>query len=212
MILEAYNHRGYAKGARGIYMRLLHRKPTIVMNIKKIRRLMNKYGLKCPIRKANPYRRMAKALRTSNVAPNILNREFRDHGPRKVLLTDITYLLYGNGGRSYMSTILDAYTKQLLAYVVSQSLEVDFVLETVNNLIRDHGVSLQTETLINSDQGCHYTSYKFIQLVKDSNLRQVYVQAGELLGQCPSGKPVRPYEGRNRPKPLQDARASCSAH
>ena len=172
LILEAYNHRGYAKGARGIYMRLLHRKPTIVMNIKKIRRLMNKYGLKCPIRKANPYRRMAKALRTSNVAPNILNREFRDHGPRKVLLTDITYLLYGKGGRSYMSTILDAYTKQLLAYVVSQSLEVDFVLETVNNLIRNHGVSLQTETLINSDQGCHYTSYKFIQLVKDSNLRQ----------------------------------------
>lgn len=133
---------------------------------------MNKYGLKCPIRKANPYRQMAKALRTSNVAPNMLNREFRDHGPRKVLLTDITYLLYGNGDRSYMSTIIDAYTKQLLAYAVSKSLEVDFVLETVNILIRDHGVSLQTKTLINSDQGCHYTSYKFIQLLKDSNLRQ----------------------------------------
>jgi transposase InsO family protein len=146
--------------------------PAVVMNIKKIRRLMNKYGLRCPIRKANPYRRMAKALRTSNVAPNLLNRKFRAHGPRRVLLTDITYLLYGNGGRSYLSTILDAYTKQLLAYVVSRSLEVDFVLETVNNLISDHGISLQTETLINSDQGCHYTSYKFIQLIRDSNLRQ----------------------------------------
>lgn len=71
VILEAYNHRGYAKGARGIYMRLLHRKPAIVMNLKKIRRLMQKYGLKCPIRKANPYRRMAKAIRTSHVAPNL---------------------------------------------------------------------------------------------------------------------------------------------
>lgn len=172
LILEAYKHRGYAKGARGIYMRLLHMEPAVVMNIKKIRRLMNKYGLRCPIRKANPYRRMAKALRTSNVAPNLLNRKFRAHGPRRVLLTDITYLPYGNGGRSYLSTILDAYTKQLLAYVVSRSLEVDFVLETVNNLISDHGISLQTETLINSDQGCHYTSYKFIQLIRDSNLRQ----------------------------------------
>lgn len=171
LILEAYNYRGYAKGARGIYMRLLHMKPFVVMNIKKIRRLMSKYGLKCPIRKANPYRRMAKALRTSNVAPNLLNREFREHGPRKVLLTDITYLLYGEG-RSYLSTILDAYTRQLLAYVVSPSLEVDFVLETVNKLKRDHGVSLQTETLINSDQGCHYTSYKFIRIVKDAELRQ----------------------------------------
>lgn len=172
LILEAYKFRGYDKGARGIYMRLLHMKPLIVINIKKIRRIMNKYSLKCPIRKANPYRRMAKALKTSNVAPNLLNREFRKHGPRKVLLTDITYLLYRNGQRSYLSAILDAYTKQLLAYVVSKSFEVDFVLETVNNLVRDHGISLQAETLINSDQGAHYTSYKFIDLVKDSNLRQ----------------------------------------
>ena len=115
---------------------------------------------------------MAKAMETSYVAPNLLNREFRQHGPRKVLLTDITYLLYGDGKKSYMSSILDAYTNQLLAYVVSNSLHVDFVLETVNNLIRDHGISLQAETLINSDQGSHYKSIKFIQLVKDSELRQ----------------------------------------
>ncbi len=172
LILKAYNFRGYAKGARSIYMRLLHQTPSIVMNIKKIRRLMNKYNLKCPIRKANPYRRMAKALKTSNVAPNLLNREFREHGPRAVLLTDITYIMYGDGGRSYLSTILDAYTKQLLAYVTSESLEVDFVLETVNMLIYEHGISLQAETLIHSDQGCHYTSYRFIQLLKDSELRQ----------------------------------------
>lgn len=172
LILTAYKFRGFAKGARGIYMRLLHLKPPTAINIKKIRRLMKKYSLKCPIRKANPYRRMAKAMETSYVAPNLLNREFRKHGPRKVLLTDITYLLYGNGKKSYMSTILDAYTKQLLAYVVSDSLQVDFVLETVNNLVRDHGISLQAETLINSDQGSHYKSIKFIKLIKDIELRQ----------------------------------------
>ncbi len=71
-----------------------------------------------------------------------------------------------------MSAILDAFTKQLLAYVVSDSLEVDFVLETVELLVRDHGVSLQAETLINSDQGCHYTSYRFIRIVRDAKLRQ----------------------------------------
>jgi putative transposase len=172
LILDAYNHRRYAKGARGIYMHLLHLKPFVVMNIKKIRRLMYKYGLKCPIRKANPYRRMAKALHTSNVAPNLLNREFRAHGARAVLLTDITYIPRKDGGFSYLSTILDAFTKQLLAYTVSDSLEVDFVLQTINKLVENHGVSLQKETLIHSDQGCHYTSCKFIQLVKDVELRQ----------------------------------------
>jgi putative transposase len=172
LILEAYNHRGYAKGARGIYMRLLHENPVIIINIKKIRRLMYKYGLKCPIRKANPYRRMAKALRTNNVAPNLLNREFRNYGARAILLTDITYIPRKDGSFSYLSTVLDAYTKQLLAYALSDSLEVDFVLETINRLVENHGISLQKETMIHSDQGCHYTSYKFIQLVKNLDLRQ----------------------------------------
>lgn len=172
LILEAYNHRGYAKGARGIHMRLLHQNPAIVMNIKKIRWLMNKYNLQCPIRKANPYRRMAKAMRTSNVAPNLLNREFRQHGARAVLLTDITYIPRKDKKFSYLSMIVDAYTKQILSYVESDSLELDFVLETVNRLIENHVVSLNAETMIHSDQGCHYTSHKFIEIVKNSDLRQ----------------------------------------
>ncbi len=172
IILEAYRFRGYDKGARGIYMRLLHMTPPVHMNIKKIRRLMNKYGLFCPIRKANPYRRMAKALRTNNVAPNLLNREFETHGPRAVLLTDITYIINGKAPRCYMSTIIDAFTKELLAWALSESLEIDFVLDTVNQLVENYGISLTTETLINSDQGSHYTSVKFIQLIKDSELRQ----------------------------------------
>lgn len=171
LVLEAYCFRGYQKGARSIYMRLLHSDPPIQMNVKKIRRLMDKYGLFCPIRKANPYRRMAKALKTSNVAGNLLNREFEAHGARKVLLTDITYVPY-HGTFCYLSTILDAFTKQVLAYRVSESLEIDFVLETVHSLVREHGISLSAETLIHSDQGCHYTSCQFIQIVRDAQLRQ----------------------------------------
>ena len=92
LILETYRYRGYAKGARGIHMRPLHY-PRIIMNVKEIRGLMHKYGLVCPIRKANPYRRMAKAMATNNVTGNVVNREF-NRGTRKVLLTDITYLFF----------------------------------------------------------------------------------------------------------------------
>lgn len=153
-------------------MRLLHMDPIVHMNLKKIRRLMKKYGLKCPIRKANPYRRMAKAMKTAQVAPNLLNRELESRGPRAVLLTDITYITGGKAPRCYLSTIIDACTKELLAWKLSDSLEIDFVLDTVNDLIAKHGVSLNAETLIHSDQGAHYTSVRFIQLVKDSLLRQ----------------------------------------
>ena len=184
LILRAYNQRGYSKGARGIYMCMIHWNPPILMNIKKIRRLMDKYGLICPIRKANPYRRMAKALRTNNVADNLLKRKFTEHGPRRVLLTDITYIPY-NGTFAYLSTILDAYTKQILSYVLSDSLEVDFVLETVEKLIRDHGIELTKETLIHSDQGCHYTSASFIQLVNDKELRQSMSRKGNCWDNAP---------------------------
>lgn len=165
-------------------MRLLHLTPPVVMNIKKIRRLMNKYGLFCPVRKANPYRRMAKALRTNHVADNLVNREFEDHGPRKVLLTDITYIPY-NGRFCYLSTILDAFTKQILSYVLSESLELDFVLKSVEQLVERHGISLSTETLIHSDQGCHYTSYRFIQIVKDAELRQSMSRRGNCWDNAP---------------------------
>ena len=184
IILKAFNHRGYSKGARSIYMTLLHQEKPIRMNIKKIRRLMKKYNLICPIRKANPYRRMAKALKTSNVANNLVNREFKKYGPRMVLLTDITDIPY-NGTFAYLSTILDAYTKQVLSYVLSDSLEVDFVLETVNILIERHGVALQTETIIHSDQGCHYTSCSFIQLLKDKKLRQSMSRKGNCWDNAP---------------------------
>ena len=103
---------------------------------------------------------------------NLLNREFETHGPRAVLLTDITYIINGKAPRCYMSTIIDACTKELLAWVLSESLDIDFVLETVNQLTENYGISLTADTLINSDQGSHYTSIKFIQLIKDSKLRQ----------------------------------------
>lgn len=184
LILKAYKVRGYKKGAQSIYMNLLHMDPPVVMNLKKIRRLMKKYGLICPIRKANAYRRMAKALKTSHVADNLLQREFECYGPRMVLLTDITYLPY-NGTFAYLSTILDAFTKQVLSYVVSNSLEIDFVLETVNILIRDHGISLNQETILHSDQGCHYTSYKFIEILQSKNLRQSMSRKGNCWDNAP---------------------------
>lgn len=184
LILLAYNQRGYTKGAKGIYMCLLHMEPPVIMNLKKIRRLMAKYNLMCPIRKANPYRQMAKALKTSNVADNLLQREFESYGPRMVLLTDITYLPY-NGMFAYLSTILDAYTKQILAYVLSNSLMVDFVLETVNILVRDHGISLNKETILHSDQGCHYTSYRFIEILRNKELRQSMSRRGNCWDNAP---------------------------
>jgi transposase InsO family protein len=171
-IIKAYKYRGYDKGGRGIQMRLLRHEPPILMNLKKVYRLMRKYGLKCPIRKANPYRRMMKAIKEDNYAKNLLNREFKAHGVRSVLLTDITYLKRQDGSFSYLSAIMDAGSKEILACAVSPSIAIDFVLETVNLLIINHGNELKPDTLFHSDQGSHYTSHKLIELLENHELRR----------------------------------------
>jgi transposase InsO family protein len=188
LVVEAYKVRGYAKGARSIYMTLLHRK--IRMNLKKIRRLMRKYGLICPIRRANPYRRMVKAMRTNKIADNAVERNFKAHGVRKVLLTDITYLSF-KAGRCYLSTVLDAFTHEVLAYEISMSLKVDFVLDTVAQLIEKHGSALDSRTIVHSDQGCHYTSMAFVEKLRDAE----FVQSMSRRGNCWDNAPQESFFG-----------------
>ena len=184
LILQAFQFRGYNKGSRGIRMRLLHM--GIVMNRKKIKRLMKKFNLFCPIRKANPYRRIAKAIKTSNYADNILERQFEKYGPGYVLLTDITYFFYGpDRAKCFLSVVKDAFTKQILAYKLSQSLEEEFVLETVNMLLKEHGSDIHVDALIHSDQGAHYTSVQFIKLLSDAGLRQSMSRRGNCWDNAP---------------------------
>lgn len=184
LIRTAYSHRGYSKGRRGIYMYLLH--IGIRMNPKKISRLMKKYGLFCPIRRENPYRRMAKALKTSNYADNLLERKFDAYGPGYVLLTDITYLFYGSERRkAYLSAIKDAFTKQILSYVLSPGMGEDFVLKTVEQLFMNHRDDIHTDALIHSDQGCHYTCIQFLDLLKSYEIRQSMSRRGNCWDNAP---------------------------
>ncbi len=184
VILHAYKMHGYTKGARGIQMALLHMNPPVIMNLKKIRRLMKKFNLSCHFRKPNPYKQIMKELKTNDIAENLLQREFEDYGPRTVLLTDITYLPYNNKF-AYLSTILDAFTKEILAYVLSSSMKEDFVLETVEQLIAEHGVSLNAKVLFHSDRGSHYTAHSLIELLKDKNLRRSMSRKGNCWDNAP---------------------------
>lgn len=88
--------------------------------------------------------------------------------------------------KAYMSVMKDCFTNEILSYVVSKSLEVDFVLKTVNLLMENHGSSLKTnKTIINSDQGCHYTSIAFRELLKDKKLRQSMSRRGNCWDNAP---------------------------
>lgn len=185
LILKAYQFKNRHKGARLIKM-ILERVFDTIMNLKKIRRLMKKFGLICPIRKANPYRRMSKAMATNNYHDNILNREFYEAKPFEHLLTDITYIYYGpNKHKAYLSTIKDAATREILAYKLSTNLELEFVLDTVNQLKDRFGYLLSDKTLLHSDQGCHYTSIAYQQLLKQIEITQSMSRRGNCWDNAP---------------------------
>ncbi len=204
LIVKAYKYRNYAKGAAHIHMRLLHWKTR--MNIKKIRRLMKKYGLRCHIRRRDPYRDMMREMQSNQIAPNVIDRNFDAYLPREACLTDITYIPY-NGTYCYLSTIKDVCTTEILAYVLSPNLKVEFVLQTVDLLIKNHGSELTEGTIIHSDQGSHYTSKRFVEMLADND----FFQSMSRKGNCWDNAPQESFFGHMKDE-IEDKLRRCKTY
>lgn len=184
VILKAFHFKGRKKGARRIKMTLAGQF-NVEYNLKRIRRIMNKYAIICPIRKANPYKRMMKATQEHRVVPNLLNRQFRQEVPGKVLLTDITYLFYGKGQKAFLSTIKDSSTNEIVAYHVSDRITMDLATDTLLKLKKNRNFRKAENALIHSDQGTHYTHPDFQKLVKKLGLRQSMSRRGNCWDNAP---------------------------
>lgn len=184
IILKAYDYRGYKKGSRSIKM-TLENEFNITYSRKKIQRIMRKYSIVCPIRKANPYRRMAKATKEHRVVPNLLQRNFKQGIPGKTLLTDITYIPYVINQMTYLSVIKDSSSNDILAYHVSDRITLDIATTTIYKLISLHKHTLHKDAFIHSDQGFHYTSPKFQKLLRENNLGQSMSRRGNCWDNAP---------------------------
>lgn len=189
VILKVFKQHGYQKGVRAIHMALL--KENILMNPKKIHRIMKKFGLQGSLRRPNPARQIYRNASKENVKDDYVKRQFKAYGPRKVLLTDITYLKYGRDQKAYMCSIKDAYTNEILSYTISKSLEMPFVIECMNILKDKYNISLTRDTIIHSDQGAHYTSLRFQEIVRSMSL----VQSMSRRGNCWDNAPKESYFG-----------------
>jgi transposase InsO family protein len=183
-IMKAYKFKNRKKGARQIKMTLAGQF-KLVYNLKRIRRIMKKYNIICPIRRANPYRRIMKANQEHKVVPNLLNRQFKQGIPYKVLLTDITYLFFGKGKKAYLSTIMDASTNEILAYQVSDKITIDIATDTLKKLKKNRRIRLLKGAILHSDQGAHYTSPIYQKLVEKFKLCQSMSRRGNCWDNAP---------------------------
>ncbi|MDM5265697.1 MULTISPECIES: IS3 family transposase, partial [Bacillus cereus group] len=183
-IQEIFNRKRKTCGGRSIKM-VLEKTKGICMNLKRIYRIMRKYNLVTKIRRANPYKHIAKATQEHKTCPNLLKRQFNQEEPEKSMLTDITYLFYGKGKKAYLSCVKDSTTREILAYHVSSSLQMDIVYQTLNNLKERLGESIHSEALLHSDQGIHYTHPEFQKRVREMGIRQSMSRRGNCLDNAP---------------------------
>ena len=94
---------------------------------------------------------MAKAIKTNSVFANKLNRQFRISRPGQHLITDISYIHYGENGRCYLSTVKDISTNEIIVWTVSESIDLSLVLSMLAKL--DKVDRLPERFMIHSDQG-----------------------------------------------------------
>ena len=138
----------------------LRREHRLIVNHKRIRRLMRKMGLmaiypkprtSCP---ASVYMKYPCLLKTLVIdAPDI------------VWCSDITYIRL-KGGFMYLAAIMDYFSRYVLSWSVSNSLESLFCLDAL-----DEALSLSMPQIFHSDQGKQYTSTKFVDTLKTGNIR-----------------------------------------
>ena len=77
----------------------------------------------------------------------------------------ITYIKI-NGGMVYLSAVIDWYSKAVLSWKISNTMDTDLVMDVLNNAFKNYG---QPE-IFNTDQGSQYTSYLHTQALKDRNI------------------------------------------
>lgn len=127
---------------------LLNRTTAISKNT--VQRIMQKYGWTCKVK----IKKRKKIGQPFKVFENKLNRKFYSEKRFKKLVTDITYLPFGRK-QLYLSSIMDLYNGEIVAYSIGEKQDVSFVLDTLNQLPKT------TDCLLHSDQGSVYTSYSY---------------------------------------------------
>ena len=182
MLIKEIFEKGKKKlGWRAVQMRLKNDR-KIVMNHKKIRRIMNCYGLRCQVRKKNPYKAIMKKTQEHRTFENILSRQFNQVVPKKALCTDITYLYYGSGRKAYLSVVKDIATGEALSWEISQTIDLEFVLKTIDRL---KSLELPHDALVHSDQGFHYTNPLYIEKIKQLHINQSMSRKGNCIDNAP---------------------------
>jgi len=132
-----------------------------VVNRKRVRRLMILMGLEAMCPKPN----LSKPNRAHTVFPYLLKGLEITHS-NQVWSTDITFVPI-LGGYAYLCAVIDWHSRMVLAWTLSNTMDVGFCIETLQEALRRHG----NPEIFNSDQGSQFTSPEFTTILKTRGIR-----------------------------------------
>ena len=180
IIKEIFDDSKGTYGYRRIVEGLLQ-KYGVVMNGKKVLRIMKKYNLMAEyIRKAKKKHKNERI--EENIKPNLLKRNFTTDAPNKVWDTDVTYLIF-KGTRAYLSTIIDLYDRHVVAYKISRHNDNKLVIDTLNEAIaKEKDVH---ELILHSDQGFQYTSNEYKAICESNGITISMARKGTPIDDSP---------------------------
>ena len=145
-------------GARRIAAQL--QREGMSINRKTVGRYMQEMGIAA----IYPGPNLSKRNQKEGVYPYLL-RHITSAYPNHIWGIDITYIRL-SGGWMYLVAILDWYSRYVVSWQLDQTLELPFVLSTVEDAL-----ARAVPVICNSDQGCHFTSPQYLALLQAANVQ-----------------------------------------
>jgi len=139
-----------------------------LVNKKRVLRLMKELGLK-PI---YPKKNLSKASSEFQKYPYLLKNITIDR-INQVWETDITYLKL-NGRNIYLVAIIDVFSRRMLSFAISNSIDKNFCIETLSKALIKYG----KPEIFNTDQGSQFTSNSFQGILKKHEIKISMVGKG----------------------------------
>jgi len=153
LIDEEYtNHPFYGSRRMVVFLRACGH----VVNRKRVQRLMREMGLAGMA----PGPATSKPHPRHKVYPYLL-RGVAVTRPNQVWSTDVTYIRLARGF-AYLVAVIDWYSRRVLSWRISNSMDASFCVDCLEDALREHG----KPDVFNSDQGSQFTSAAFTGVLK----------------------------------------------
>jgi len=134
---------------------------NIPIGRKHLRTLMNLMGIQA----IYPKKHLSQRNKNHKIYPYLL-RNLKIRKPNQVWSTDITYVKLEKGF-AYLVAIIDWYSRYVIKWKLSNSLDIEFCLECLQEALQNKN----KPEIFNSDQGSHFTSLKFTDILKSKKIK-----------------------------------------